>query len=45
MPIEKVKGGYHVANTTTKKPLSKKTAQKQLAAIEISKAKAGKAKK
>lgn len=38
MPIEKVRGGYHVANTTTKKPLTKKTAEKQLAAIEISKA-------
>ena len=37
MPIEKVPGGFHVKNTTTKKPLTKKKALKQLAAIEISK--------
>jgi len=37
MPIEKVPGGFHVHNTTTKKPLTKKKALKQLAAIEISK--------
>lgn len=38
MPIEnKGNGCYHVHNTTTKKCLSKKKAQKQLAAIEIAK--------
>jgi hypothetical protein len=37
MPIEKVPGGFRVHNTTTKKPLTKKKALKQLAAIEISK--------
>ena len=38
MPVEKKKNGcYHVHNTTTKKCLDKKTANKQLAAIEISK--------
>lgn len=39
MPIRKVKGGYKVDNTTTKKPLSKTTAKKQLAAIKINQAK------
>jgi hypothetical protein len=39
MPIRKVKGGYKVDNTTTKKPLSKDKAKKQLAAIKISQAK------
>jgi len=34
MPIRKVKGGYKVANTTTKKPLSKEKAQAQLKAIK-----------
>ena len=42
MPIKKVSGGYKVANTTTKKPLSKRMAQKQLAAIKISQANRGK---
>lgn len=42
MPIRKVKGGYHVDNTTTKKPLSYDKAKKQLAAIQISKSKKGK---
>ena len=38
MPVEKKKNGcYHVHNTTTKKCLDKKTANKQLAAIEINK--------
>ena len=35
MPIKKVKGGYKVANTTTKKPLTKSKAKKQQAAIKI----------
>lgn len=39
MPIKKVKGGYKVANTTTKKPLTKAKAKKQLAAIKINQAK------
>jgi hypothetical protein len=40
MPIKKVSGGYKVANTTTKKPLTHKKALKQLAAIQINKIKA-----
>tara|TARA_R100000664_G_C2675334_1_gene85625 strand:- start:368 stop:502 length:135 start_codon:yes stop_codon:yes gene_type:complete len=44
MPIKKVKGGYKVKNTTTKKPLSKKKAAKQLAAIKIKQKKSGKKK-
>jgi len=39
MPIRKVKGGYKVANTKTKKPLTKTKAKKQLAAIKIRKKK------
>jgi len=39
MPINKVKGGYKVANTTTKKPLSKKKATAQLRAIKANQAK------
>lgn len=39
MPVRKVKGGYHVANTTARKPLSKKQATKQLAAVKINQAK------
>lgn len=40
MPVRKRKGGgYKVDNTTTKKRLTKKQAEKQLAAIEISKKK------
>ena len=35
MPIKKVKGGYKVANTKTKKPMTKKKAGKLLAAIKI----------
>ena len=35
MPVKKVKGGYKVSNTRTKKPLTKKKATKQLAAIKI----------
>tara|TARA_R110000824_G_scaffold56986_4_gene155432 strand:+ start:804 stop:983 length:180 start_codon:yes stop_codon:yes gene_type:complete len=35
MPIKKVKGGYKVVNTKTKKPMTKKKAKKQLAAIKI----------
>jgi|TARA_Y100000296_G_scaffold86450_1_gene126259 hypothetical protein len=42
MPIRKVKGGYKVARTKTKKPLSKRKARKQLAAIKIKKKKRGK---
>lgn len=41
MPIKKVKGGYHVENTTTKKPLTKEMAEKQLAAIKANQAKKG----
>jgi hypothetical protein len=38
MPVEKnPKGGFKVHNTNDKKPMSKKEAEKQLAAIEISK--------
>lgn len=37
MPVEKVKGGYHIHNTATKKPLPYSKALKQLAAIQISK--------
>lgn len=39
MPIKKVKGGYKVANTKTKKPMTKKKAVKQQKAIYASKAK------
>jgi hypothetical protein len=38
-PIRKVKGGYKVARTTTKKPLTKRKARAQLAAIKIHQAK------
>ena len=38
MPILRVKGGYKVANTTDKRPLSKGTAEAQLRAIEANKA-------
>jgi hypothetical protein len=34
MPIKKTKGGYRVVNTRTKKPMTKKKAGKQLAAIK-----------
>lgn len=39
MPIRKVKGGYKVDNTTTKKPLTKKKAEAQLKAIKASQSK------
>lgn len=39
MPIKKVKGGYKVANTKTKKPMSKKRAERQLKAIKANQAK------
>lgn len=42
MPVKKVKGGYKVANTTTKKPLTKKKAVAQLRAIKANQAKKGK---
>ncbi len=42
MPIRKYKGGYKVANTKTKKPLSKKKAKKQLAALKIRQRRRGK---
>ena len=45
MPIKKVKGGYKVANTTTKKPLTKKQALKQLRAIKASQARQRKQRK
>ena len=35
MPIKKVKGGYKVKNTNSKRPLTKSKAKKQLAAIKI----------
>jgi|TARA_R110001583_G_scaffold63541_1_gene185885 hypothetical protein len=35
MPVKKTKGGYRVVNTRTKKPMTKKKAAKQLAAIKI----------
>ncbi len=35
MPIRKSKGGYKVVNTKTKKPMTRKKAKKQLAAIKI----------
>lgn len=35
MPVVKVKGGYKVRGTTTKKPMTKNKAEKQLAAIKI----------
>ncbi len=35
MPIKRHKGGYKVVNTKTKKPMTKKKAKKQLAAIKI----------
>jgi hypothetical protein len=38
MPIIRVKNGFHVANTTTKKPLTLKTAVKQLKAIKANQA-------
>ena len=44
MPIKKMKGGYKVANTTTKKPMSKKRAERQLKAIKMSQAKKKKGK-
>lgn len=42
MPIKKVKGGYKVKNTTTKKPMTKSKAKKQLAAIKSKKKKGSK---
>jgi hypothetical protein len=39
MPIKKVKGGYKVKNTNSKRPMTKKKAKKQLAAIKIKKKK------
>ena len=38
MPVRKVKGGYKVENTNTKKPLSKKKAEQQLKAIKANQA-------
>lgn len=45
MPIRKVKGGYNVANTTTKKPLTKAKASAQLRAIKANQSSKGKKKK
>jgi len=39
MPIRKVKGGYKVANTNSKKPMTKRGAKRQLRAIKANQSK------